>query len=78
MGLEGQTIEELRVRVMVASRLIKMLQQDDDPRAEGAIEVLREQQRKINEVLVRKIREEPEAVVVGLKAVELRARRLRR
>lgn len=83
--LEEQAIDDLRMRVVVASLLIEMLRQDDDPRAAGAIEVLQEQQRQINEVLVCRIRKEraargesePEDVVIGLRPVALAGRALR-
>lgn len=86
MGLEGQSIEELRTRVAVGSQLIQMLRADGDVGAQKAIGILQEQQRQVNEVLVRKIKEareargepEPEPVVVGMKAVKLTARAMGR
>lgn len=86
MKLENQPIDELQMRVNIASALIGMLRQDDDPRAPRAIEVLQDQQRQINEVLVQKIQEEretrgkpePPAVVIGMKPVAMQARALRR
>jgi len=80
--IEGQSIGKLRARLDVGTWLIRQLRKDDDPRAKEAIDELQRQQQVINEVLVRKIREEraargeaePEPVVVGMRAVRLRGR----
>lgn len=81
MKLEEQSIGELRVRVHIISALIKLLRQDDDPRAPQAIKKLQDQQRRINEVLVAKIKAkrqeegepEPPAVVVKMDTLRLGA-----
>ena len=82
MESEEQTVEEMRAKVVLGSMLIEMLVQEDDPRAPVAIEVLQDQQRKLNEILVSKIAEErtgppPSPVVVGLSSIELGAKALR-
>lgn len=78
IGLEEQSIEELKSRVYLGSALIKMLYQDDDPRATEAIKRLQEQQRVLNQVLVAKIKAErevePPPIVVGCKPAVLSAK----
>jgi len=76
----ARTINDLKARVILGSMLIRMLEQEDDPRAPAAIERLQAQQRAINTELVARIRArraergepEPETVQVGLQAVRLR------
>lgn len=78
MTIEEQSIGKLKSRVHLGSMLIKMLHQDDDPKAAEAIERLQKQQRILNKVLVAKIKAErevePPPIVVGCKPVVLSGR----
>lgn len=84
--LEDQSIAQLGAKVKLASMLIQMLRQDDDPRAAVAIEELQGQQRAINAVLVQKIKDEraargepgPPPIVIGMKTISMQGRALRR
>jgi hypothetical protein len=79
--MEDRSIEDLRARVLLASALVKMLRADPDPRAQKAADILQDQQREVNRVLVEKIKasrqHEPPPVVVGLKPVVISARAVR-
>ena len=84
--IEDQSIAELKAKVQLASMLIQMLRQDNDPQAGKAIKELQRQQRIINAVLVQKIKDkraargepEPPPVVIGMKTLHIKGRALRR
>ena len=84
--IEDQSIAELKAKVQLASMLIQMLRQDDDPRAGEAIEELQRQQRAINVILVQKIKDEraargepePPSIMIGMKTLHIKGRALRR
>jgi len=84
-GLEGMSAAELNVRIWLGGQLLRWIrtENNDDPRAPEAIARIEEQVRKLNVEIARRQRlereqngiEEPEPVVVGLKALHLTARR---
>lgn len=76
--LDSKSIADLKARLMVLNKIIKEAQRAGDPRWKEAAR----QQRVINEVLVRKIKEarrqagepEPEPVRVGMQPARLKGR----
>lgn len=78
--LDSLSIPDLRVRLALLTQIIKEAQADGDPRWEEAAR----QQRVVNEVLVRKIKEarrqagepEPKPVMVGMQAARMKLRQL--
>lgn len=80
--LESKSIADLKFRLAALTKIIKEAQADGDDRWEEAAR----QQRVVNEVLVRKIKEdrkrageaEPEPVKVGLRAARMKVRQISR
>ena len=66
--MAGQTVEEMEAKVVLGSMLIKMLAQEEDPRAPAAIETL---QGQLRELEVRIKAEQPSPVVVSCNAAVL-------
>lgn len=81
-SLEKLSITELRIRLDLATKIIKEAQAKQDERWRKVVP----QQRAINKVLVKKIKDrrnavgdpDPEPVKIGMKPVILTAKRVRR
>jgi len=75
--LSGMSLGELRMRRMLGKVLIRGLKGSDDERAPAAIKRLREQMGELTAEIQRRLYPEgPPAQVIGLKTVNLRARRM--
>lgn len=78
-SLKKLSIVELKLRLSLATKIIREAQRDGDGRWENVVP----QQRRLNKVLVRKLKErrlakgkpEPPPIVVGVKAAKMVARR---
>jgi hypothetical protein len=81
-SLDSLPISQLRARLMVLTKVIKQAQSEKDPRWEEAAR----QQRAVNVVLVKKIKEararagraEPRPITIGMQAACMKSRAIRR
>lgn len=80
-NLRKLSLGEIRVRLAVVTKVIREAQSEKDPRWKNVVP----QQRRLNQVLVEKIREarqikgepEPEPVTVGVKVLRMTTKRIR-